>query len=127
MILVIGGAYQGKLELVFSWRGQDPDPVFYADGGCDSWEAATRKTIIYRFHEYLRRGLQEQKDMNEWVKQLIYANPDFVIMDEVGYGIVPVEREDRIYRELVGYAGQQLAKEAEAVYRVVCGIPVKIK
>ena len=48
-------------------------------------------------------------------------------MDEVGGGIVPVDPEDRIYRELVGRAGQRLAKEAEQVHRVLCGIGVRIK
>ena len=50
-----------------------------------------------------------------------------VIMDEIGCGIVPVQPEDRVYRDLAGYAGQLLAEKAEIVYRVTAGIGVKIK
>ena len=48
-------------------------------------------------------------------------------MDEVGCGIVPVERLERDYREAVGRAGQLLAQNASQVFRVICGIPVRIK
>ena len=50
-----------------------------------------------------------------------------IVMDEVGAGVVPVERSDREYREAIGLAGQHLAREAEEVYRVVCGIGMRIK
>ncbi len=48
-------------------------------------------------------------------------------MDEVGAGVVPVERSDREYQETIGLAGQLLAREAAEVYRVICGIGVRIK
>ena len=48
-------------------------------------------------------------------------------MDEVGCGIVPLSREDRDYREAVGRAGQKLAEAAREVWRIQCGIPVRIK
>ena len=48
-------------------------------------------------------------------------------MDEVGCGVVPVDKEERQYREAVGAAGQELAARAEKVYRVTAGIPVRIK
>ena len=41
--------------------------------------------------------------------------------------MVHVERSDREYRETICLAGQLLAKEAREVYRVVCGIGVRIK
>lgn len=127
MILVIGGAHQGKLELVFSWLGKDIDRFFYADGAIDPWEEIKQKPVIYRVHDYLKRGMEEDKDMDTWVRELIRINPDYVIMDEVGYGVVPVIKEQRLFRELAGHTGQQLARKAEAVYRVVCGIPTRIK
>lgn len=127
MILVIGGAYQGKLKLVFSWLGKEIDRSFYADGASDSWLEINNKPVIYRVQDYLKRGMEEHRDMDDWVRQLLEANPDYVIMDEVGYGVVPVIKELRLYRELAGRTGQQLALKAEAVYRVVCGIPTQIK
>lgn len=127
MILVIGGACQGKLKLVCSWLGKDIDRSLYADGATDCWLEINNKPVVYRVQDYLKRGLEEQRDMEAWIRQLIAADPDYVIMDEVGYGIVPLQKEQRFYREEAGRAGQQLARAAAAVYRVVCGIPVQIK
>jgi len=50
-----------------------------------------------------------------------------VTLDEVGCGIVPMEKREREYREAVGAAGQLLASVADQVYRVLAGIPVRIK
>ncbi len=50
-----------------------------------------------------------------------------VICDEVGNGLVPVEQEERTYRDMVGQVLILLAKEAKGVTRVICGIGQKIK
>jgi adenosyl cobinamide kinase/adenosyl cobinamide phosphate guanylyltransferase len=46
---------------------------------------------------------------------------------EIGSGIVPVQKEERIYRETAGRAGCVLAAHAASVYRVICGLAVPIK
>ena len=58
---------------------------------------------------------------------LTYRQDIILIMDEVGLGIVPLQREDRDYRELVGRAGCFLAKRASKVERVLCGVGQIIK
>ena len=50
-----------------------------------------------------------------------------IICDEVGGGVTPLDREDRDWRELVGRTCCALAETAEAVYRVHCGLGVRIK
>ena len=50
-----------------------------------------------------------------------------IICDEIGNGIVPVEAFEREYRERTGRILIQLAKKAEEVERVICGIGQKIK
>ncbi|MDR1036646.1 MAG: bifunctional adenosylcobinamide kinase/adenosylcobinamide-phosphate guanylyltransferase [Deltaproteobacteria bacterium] len=50
-----------------------------------------------------------------------------VVSNELGSGIVPMEPESRLYRDMVGLAHQTLGAHAFAVYLVVAGIPVKIK
>lgn len=127
MILVIGGACQGKLKLVFSWLEQNIDRSGYADGADDPWQEFKERNVVYGVQEYIKRGMEEQINLGDWVTQLIAADPEYVIMDEVGYGVVPIRKEVRQYREQAGQIGQLLAREAQAVYRVVCGIPVKIK
>jgi alpha-ribazole phosphatase len=59
---------------------------------------------------------------------LCRQNPDLILIcDEVGNGIVPVEKSERDYRECVGRVLCMLAKEADSVERVQCGIPHRIK
>ena len=54
--------------------------------------------------------------------------PDAVILcDEVGCGVVPMDRTDREWRERVGRTCCYLAERAERVIRVYCGIPMVLK
>ena len=50
-----------------------------------------------------------------------------IISNEVGYGLVPVEEEQRRYRETAGRVNCLLAKQAEQVIRVSCGIGMRLK
>ena len=56
------------------------------------------------------------------------AHPEgVVICDEVGCGVVPMDREERAWREQVGRTCCRLAERAAAVYRVTCGLGVRLK
>ena len=129
MILIIGGACQGKKKFAQELSGMD-EPAFtsnMADGADDCPEDAWKKRFLIGFHQWIRRTLEEGKDPEEFVRQVIKAGTEIVTMDEIRCGIVPIERAERDYREAAGRAGQMLAGHARQVYRVVCGIPVKIK
>ncbi|MBO5144647.1 MAG: bifunctional adenosylcobinamide kinase/adenosylcobinamide-phosphate guanylyltransferase [Lachnospiraceae bacterium] len=63
------------------------------------------------------------KSVTDILERLLRQRPDLIItMDEVGCGIVPVEKADRLYREAVGYTGCFLAEKADRVIRVISGI-----
>lgn len=51
----------------------------------------------------------------------------FIVTNEVGQGVVPDNRLTRIFRDIAGRANQYLASQADEVYFVVSGIPMKIK
>ncbi|MDO4710425.1 MAG: bifunctional adenosylcobinamide kinase/adenosylcobinamide-phosphate guanylyltransferase [Peptostreptococcaceae bacterium] len=73
-----------------------------------------------------------EKHILDDVKKLLdgirRSNINFVIVtNEIGLGIVPEGRLSRLYRDIVGKANQILASEADEVYFVVSGIPLKIK
>ncbi len=50
-----------------------------------------------------------------------------IISNEVGQGLVPPYQMGRVYRDLLGWANQQLAREADEVHWMVAGIPVPIQ
>ncbi len=75
-------------------------------------------------------NLEEQltEELLSWVNlQLADSNNAIVIADEIGNGIVPMEREARLLREVLGRVLIVLAKQADCVERVVCQISQKIK
>lgn len=50
-----------------------------------------------------------------------------VVSNEVGAGIVPATPVGRLYRDLLGWANQALAREAQEAHLLVAGIPLRIK
>jgi adenosylcobinamide kinase/adenosylcobinamide-phosphate guanylyltransferase len=73
----------------------------------------------------------EQKVRKEIV-DFITAARDFngeaiIVSNELGMGIVPPTPLGRHYRDIAGKVNQVLASEADEVYFMVSGIPVKIK
>lgn len=50
-----------------------------------------------------------------------------VTCSEVGAGIVPLDAQERAWREAVGRMSCELASQADAVVRMVCGIPIVLK
>lgn len=129
MVLIIGGVCQGKRRFARELSGMDEEAFLAdtADGSKDHPEEALKKRFLTGFHEWIRRLMEEGEDPGEFVRQVLKAEPELVTMDEVGCGVVPIERAERDYREAAGLAGQMLAAHAGQVYRIVCGIPVKIK
>ena len=106
--LYIGGAWQGQDDLACR---ENPDSEMYQN-----------------FHEIVWRAVQEGEDPVLFTRRFCRAHPDAVIVaDEVGYGIVPVEKEARAYREAVGRALCEAAAQAAHVTRVVCGIGMILK
>jgi adenosylcobinamide kinase / adenosylcobinamide-phosphate guanylyltransferase len=50
-----------------------------------------------------------------------------IISNEIGLGLVPPYQMGRVYRDLLGWANQRLAREADKVIFLVAGIPMVIK
>ena len=112
MILIIGGAGQGKLDYVLQKTGYGPAQVARTPE-----EARTRPVFA---------GLEDWPELDE--AALLEANPDVILIcDEVGCGVVPLERADRERREAIGRLCCALAREAQAVYRLQCGLAMRLK
>ena len=79
-------------------------------------------------HLWIREMLQENQDAESEVIRYIEENPDCILIcDEIGNGIVPVDAFERRYREQVGRILIEVAKRADRVERVICGLGQRIK
>lgn len=129
MIFVIGGAYQGKLDYVLNNFNLSIEDV--ADCIESSEEDIRSKKVIYNFHLLIKRLLKSYEDVElvkSKVNDIINENSNAVIIsNEIGYGVVPIDKYDRQYRELTGRISCEIAKKSKQVHRVVCGIGTIIK
>jgi adenosylcobinamide kinase/adenosylcobinamide-phosphate guanylyltransferase len=126
MWLISGGAYQGKLKYALERTGINEREA--ADGKECSLQELLEKPLVNHFHLWIDRMLKEEQDINTLLEQIIAINPGIVmIVDELGCGIVPMDAYDRRYREKTGRICCKLAKEADEVHRVICGIGTVIK
>lgn len=110
--MIVGGMAQGKLD--FARR----------ELGVAAWRSGAlgAEGCVYGLQDVLRT--QPEADVLAWCE----AHPDGVLIcDEVGCGVTPLDRTDRTWREAVGRTCCRLAERAEAVYRVRCGLGVRIK
>jgi len=84
--------------------------------------------LILHVESLTARWLTEGKDPGEeiqpWLEKWKNA---VVISQEVGCGLVPVEPEQRRFREAVGRLNCLLAESAETVERVCCGLGMRLK
>lgn len=123
MDFIIGGSHQGKREYVRTHYAFDR----VADGSKSSLEEIEQAEVITEFHLLIRRLLQDGRtteEINSFVGEL---HPKAVTADEIGYGLVPIDAFERTYREAAGRACCEIAKRANKVIRIVCGIPNIIK
>ena len=110
MVLIIGGSYQGKTEYA---RENFPDAKFFN-----------------QLHLFIKKRISEGKRNNEIlaeIREIISEGEWVLIADEIGNGIVPLDENDRTWREVCGRIMIELAKNATEVHRVVCGIGQRIK
>lgn len=103
-VLIIGGAHQGKRRLAEKLYPNLPK--------------------IENLHEIVREMLQENRDPMSLTDEL---RGHAVTCDEIGCGVVPIDRADENWREAVGRLCCALAQEADAVVRVIAGVPQFIK
>ena len=145
MEVYFGGAFQGKLEYVLEKKGC----LKVADGAGCSLKDIKEAQVLNHLHLYIKRltykegaaynttvddtittddtitadTTEKTMPAAEIINDIYEANPDIILIcDEVGGGIVPLKKEDRIYREAVGRALCCAVKKSDRVERVMCGI-----
>lgn len=108
MILVVGGAYQGKTAFVRSL-------------------GIAEEKVLNGFSYIAEQRVSEGKNLDGLVDEALSGRYAAVISDETGCGIVPIDEKKRLCRELTGRALQKIAAACDEVWLVRCGIPKRIK
>ncbi len=116
MEFIVGGKAQGKLDYVLKKYGLTEEQV--CDGAVCTPEELAAAPAVNHFHEFIRRFPESIP---------LFRRDAAVICDEVGCGVVPVNAEERFWRDAVGRAGCRAAAEADSVVRIVCGIAIPLK
>ncbi len=135
MILVIGGYAQGKLEYVKEKYLTGEEDIFdfdvddiaelkrYSDGSFSD-----SLIVLNNINSLIKKELDDGKDPEELLEKILSKfNNAIIITDEVGNGIVPIDKNERIYREKTGRLQCMLAQNADEVIRVTCGLGQRIK
>lgn len=121
--MITGGAYQGKRKYAEkNYKLSETDMI--NGKNCELSELLTAK-CVYNFQFLVKRF----EDIAEYLKNILMINnPDIIIItDEIGAGIIPADKSERLWRERVGKVCCLLAEKSDEVIRVNCGIGIKIK
>jgi len=122
MIMITGGAFQGKTGYMKKRFSLTDDEI--ADGtSCDISELAESRFITH-YELAVKRMLAEQIDPLVFTEKL---DCEAIEINEIGCGIIPLEKSEREWREMTGKAGCIIAEKAAEAVRVCCGIPTVIK
>ena len=100
MIMIIGGAYQGKLAFA---KKIYPD-VTWADGAVCTEEELYSCEGIYHFHQYIERKIKEGEPIDDLAEELIRKNPELILM-----------RSDTGSCRLTGWNGNTESRPEECV------------
>ena len=114
MILIIGGAYQGKTDFAKSKFNLTDEDIFDCT---DKTEIDTTKKCITHLEQYIKNNKEP----------FVPKEDQIIICDDIFCGVVPINPTDRAWREETGRVCARLSEEATEVYRVFCGLEQKLK
>lgn len=125
MILIFGGAYQGKLAYALD-NYINTDSVFKCQEDCITIDFS--KEIITEFHILVLSHIRNDVDTQTFIEQHGHSlKSKIVICDDISSGVVPISAETRAWREAVGRNLVLLSQKSDEVVRVFCGLGMKLK
>lgn len=153
MELYIGGFAQGKLEYVQNKKAEEAISIAMVIDCAQSDYQKTLQSIdnkiknenadvnnianvndiviINHLHlwakDLLSEGMEES-EVQSTILSWVATHPNTILIcDELGNGIVPLEKMERIWREQTGRLMIELAGQAERVERILCGLGQRLK
>lgn len=120
MILIIGGAYQGKLSFAKDTFDITEEDVFT----CTQGQIDFSKRCIYKIEDFTWENEDPigyfEAHRDQWQDSIL-------IMQDIFCGVVPMGAENRAWRQRTGRLAQYLSREADQVSRIFCGLEQRIK
>ena len=120
MILIIGGAYQGKMDFA-------KDALCVTDADvytCGNGEIDFSRRCIYKIEEFTYNHPDPigyfKAHREQWQGSIL-------ICQDIFCGVVPMGAENRVWRQNTGRLCQYLAQEADQVFRIFCGLEQRLK
>lgn len=125
MELIIGGAYQGKLEYACGKYGFKEADVYTCS---EENEISFERPCVQALEEFVlycvKRDLSAREILAENREK--WKNSVFICR-EIFSGVVPMDALIRQWRDETGRVLTWLSGEADTVTRLFCGIPQKLK
>ena len=125
MVLIFGGAYQGKLEYALDNFNLSEKDVFSCK---EEVSLNLSSKVIYGLENFVMGCVKEGKEAKDLLLEYGPALEDkIIIVSDISQGVVPIDPVQRSWREMVGRTMLYLGGKAEKVIRVFCGLGQEIK
>ncbi|MBQ7916171.1 MAG: bifunctional adenosylcobinamide kinase/adenosylcobinamide-phosphate guanylyltransferase [Firmicutes bacterium] len=124
MILIIGGAYQGKLDYAKATFALNDKDIFT----CTDTYIDFSKPCIDHLEEFTLACVHSDMDPVEYFKthQENWQN-SILICQDIFCGVVPLGADMRAWRRATGRLCQYLSGQAQQVSRIFCGLEQRLK
>ena len=120
MILIIGGAYQGKMDFAKEAFGITDADMYTCNGG----QIDFTKRCIYKLEEFAAHHNDPigyfESHREDWQDSIL-------ILQDIFCGVVPMGAVNRAWRQRTGRLAQYLSREANQVSRIFCGLEQRLK
>lgn len=112
MIMVTGGSCEDKLGWCIKSKRLSIDITNY-------------ENKVLELQKYLRTAFDNNTATDKIYNYI--EKFEIIFADEIGCGIVPVDKNERAFRDFYGFVCGKTAERAETVVRIICGIEQIIK
>lgn len=120
MILIIGGAYQGKLDFAKNQFGITEIDIHT----CAAGEIDFSKRCIYKIEEFT---FAHSDPISYFKSNREHWENSILVCEDIFCGVVPMGAENRAWRQRTARLCQYLAAEATQVSRIFCGLEQRLK
>jgi len=127
MILIFGGAYQGKYDYLLDNFELFAEDIYVFS--VDDTNYINDKKAIYGLQDLIRYYIEcGQYDEHKFKNEIDeYWKDKIIVCDDISSGIVPIDYYDREWRESVGRIMSFISERSGEVHRLFCGIGTRIK